>query len=239
LSEHDVDGEELMSTGPVTEAARLEQLSALVDGEMDPAGAAAACAQWRDDVHVRASWHAYHLIGDVLRSDDLAIEPSRDAAFLAAVRERLSREAVVLAPVPAAARRAGERVPRPSGGRADGSGWRWPWVVSTAVAAGFVGVIGTLTVSRQAVPEPAQSSSLASVGSPTLVAATRADAGQAASAAPVAAAPARVLALDESGIVRDPTLDAYLAAHKQFAGSTALGVPSAFLRSATVRSSGR
>ena len=227
-----------MSTAAVTEAALLEQLSALADGEMDPAGVAAACAQWRDDVRVRASRHAYHLIGDVLRSDDLAIEPSRDAAFLAAVRERLSREAVVLAPVPAAARRAGERVPRPSGGRADGSGWRWPWVVSTAVAAGFVGVIGTLTVSRQAVPEPAQAQTLASVGAPTPVAATRTEAGQAASAAAVPA-PTRVLALDEAGVVRDPTLDAYLAAHKQFAGSSALGVPSAFLRSATVRSSGR
>ena len=34
-------------------------------------------------------------------------------------------------------------------------------------------------------------------------------------------------------------LDRYLAAHKQFAGSSALGVPSAFLRSATVETNGR
>ena len=227
-----------MSTGPVTETALLEQLSALADGEMDPAGAAAACALWRDDVRVRASWHAYHLIGDVLRSDDLAIEPSRDAAFLAAVRERLSREAVVLAPVPAAERAARSGRAVHANDRPAASGRRWPWVVSTAVAAGFVGVVGTLTVSRQAGQEPAQAPTLASVGAPTLVATTRADAGSAAVAASVPA-PARVLALDESGVVRDPTLDAYLAAHKQFAGSTALGVPSAFLRSATVRSSGR
>ena len=227
-----------MSTGPVTEAAMLEQLSALADGEMDPGGAAAACAQWRDDVQVRASWHAYHLIGDVLRSEDLAIEPSRDAAFLAAVRDRLSREAVVLAPVPAAGRATSDGKPRHASSRAVGSGWRWPWVVSSAVAAGFVGVIGTLTLSPQPGPQPAQQQTLAGAPAPTLVATPRADAGLATLAASVPA-PTPVLALDESGVVRDPTLDAYLSAHKQFAGSTALGVPSAFLRSATVRTTGR
>jgi sigma-E factor negative regulatory protein RseA len=35
-------------------------------------------------------------------------------------------------------------------------------------------------------------------------------------------------------VLRDARLDRYLAAHKQFAGSSALGVPSSFLRSATV-----
>ncbi|MGZ5132080.1 MAG: sigma-E factor negative regulatory protein, partial [Caldimonas sp.] len=35
-------------------------------------------------------------------------------------------------------------------------------------------------------------------------------------------------------LIRDARLDRYLAAHKQFAGSSALGVPSAFLRSATL-----
>ena len=33
--------------------------------------------------------------------------------------------------------------------------------------------------------------------------------------------------------IRDARLDRYLAAHKQFAGSSALGVPSGFLRNAT------
>ena len=228
-----------MSTGPGTEAALLEQLSALADGELGPAAVASACTQWRDDGEVRAAWHTYHLIGDVLRSEDLAIEPSRDAAFLAAVRDRLSREAVVLAPVPANERAGGRWAPFHSSGRHVASGRRWPWVVSTAVAAGFVGVIGTLTVSRQAGPEPAQAPTLASAGSPAQIAATGGAAGSVATPTTSDSAPARVLALDESGVVRDPTLDIYLAAHKQFAGSTALGVPSAFLRSATVRSSAR
>jgi sigma-E factor negative regulatory protein RseA len=40
-------------------------------------------------------------------------------------------------------------------------------------------------------------------------------------------------------VIRDARLDRYLAAHKQFSGSSALGLPSAFLRSATVESDGR
>ena len=222
-----------MSTGSVTEALLLEQLSALADGEMDSAGAAAACTRWRDDVRVRESWHAYHLIGDVLRSEDLAIEPSRDVAFLAAVRDRLSREAVVLAPAPVVEHGMSDGKTAGANSRLVVASRRWPWVVSSAVAAGFVAVLGTFALTRQAGPEIGESRTVASVGSPTPVA-TRTDVGPA-----TVPAPARSLALDESGVVRDPSLDAYLAAHKQFAGSTALGVPSAFLRSATVRTYGR
>ena len=40
-------------------------------------------------------------------------------------------------------------------------------------------------------------------------------------------------------LIRDARLDQYLAAHKQFGGSSALGVPSGFLRSATYDASER
>jgi sigma-E factor negative regulatory protein RseA len=40
-------------------------------------------------------------------------------------------------------------------------------------------------------------------------------------------------------LIRDSRLDRYLEAHKQFAGTSALGVPSAFLRSATLDSPAR
>ena len=46
-------------------------------------------------------------------------------------------------------------------------------------------------------------------------------------------APEQVVALN-GRMIRDPRLERYLAAHKQFAGTSALGVPSTFLRSATV-----
>ena len=40
-------------------------------------------------------------------------------------------------------------------------------------------------------------------------------------------------------MIRDAQLDRYLAAHKQFAGTSALGVPSAFLRGATLDTASR
>lgn len=104
-------------------------LSALVDGHGD---ADAACSRWRDDPALRRDWHAYHLIGDVMRSEDLATRPARDAAFLAGVRARLAAEPVVLAPT----RR------------------RQAWMVPAAAAAGFAAVAGVMVVVRLSQPAP-------------------------------------------------------------------------------------
>src|SRR5215813_5291888 len=87
-----------MSNGSEGDASALERLSALSDGELDTPGVAHACTLWRDDPVIRSAWHAYHLIGDVLRSDDLAGRPAHDVAFVASLRTRLATEPVVLAP---------------------------------------------------------------------------------------------------------------------------------------------
>ena len=106
-------------------------LSALADG--DAQAAEAACRLWRDDEEARRSWHRYHLIGDVLRSGDLASAPGHDAAFMAELRKRLASEPVVLAP--------GATVPR-----------QRPWLVPAAMAAGFVLVAGVLVLLRGGLP---------------------------------------------------------------------------------------
>jgi sigma-E factor negative regulatory protein RseA len=64
-----------------------------------------------------------------------------------------------------------------------------------------------------------------------------ADAPRVASADAAAPVPATLVLTGK--LLRDAQLDAYLAAHEQFAGSSALGMPSAFLRSATVGAPGR
>ena len=107
-----------------TSEAQRAQLSALCDGDL--AAMEDGCRLWRDDAEARATWHAYHLIGDVLRSEDLATTPTRDAAFMAALRTRLAAEPVVLAP--ARARR------------------RQLWQLPVAAAAGFAAVAGIVTV---------------------------------------------------------------------------------------------
>ncbi|HNK20223.1 MAG TPA: sigma-E factor negative regulatory protein, partial [Piscinibacter sp.] len=81
-------------------AGGAERLSALVDGEAADDDVKQACVDWRGDAKARQSWHAYQLIGDVLRSDDLASAAGRDEAFLRRLRARLADEPVVLAPQP-------------------------------------------------------------------------------------------------------------------------------------------
>jgi sigma-E factor negative regulatory protein RseA len=219
-----------MSNGSEGDASALESLSALSDGELDASAVARACALWRDDGAVRSAWHAYHLIGDVLRSDDLAGHPEHDVAFVASLRTRLAAEPVVLAPeVPSQTH---EPLVQPV--RANGRNSRWSWKAPSAVAAGFVLVAGALVVTR--------------APSPTATATTPSEAPALASAAlPPVAVPA--LAPEPSfmsrrrpgdnKLLRDAQLDRYLAAHQQFAGTTALGVPSGFLRNAAAEAPNR
>lgn len=121
-----------------TDAAR-QSLSALMDGQSSPGEVEQACAAWRVDAEARRCWHSYHLIGDVLRSEDLATRPTGDAAFLQALRTRLADEPVPLAPAP---------LPVRGGGRLRGR-----LMAPVAAAAGFVAVAGVLVVTRVAAPE--------------------------------------------------------------------------------------
>jgi sigma-E factor negative regulatory protein RseA len=214
-----------MSAGFMKGSAEAERLSALVDGETDGAASDAACAGWKADAEVRRTWHAWQLIGDVLRSEDLASSAARDQRFLVALRVRLATEPVILAPA--------ALLPVPESthvGRRASLSHRVAgrWMLPSAIAAGFMLVLGTFAVLRP-------------IGSPANPATTVAQAG----AGVEAASPLREVSIRESSaptsaaavngkLIRDARLDRYLAAHKQFAGTSALGVPSAFLRSATV-----
>ena len=121
-------------------------LSALADGDATDSEAARAFQAWRDDPDARASWHAYQLIGDVLRSDDLAAEPAADEAFLVALRARLADEPVVLAPQP---RLEADPVAVPVAVPASAAGGRARrWQGPVAMAAGFLVVIGGLNIVR-------------------------------------------------------------------------------------------
>ena len=217
----------MMSTDSADRAARLEQLSALADGELGETAAAQACASWRGDSEMRASWHAFHLIGDVLRSEDLAANPARDAGFLAALRVRLETEPVVLAPQPLELPMlpAVQALAVANGARAV----RRPWMAASVVAAGFVAVTGVVVLTRAPATLPAGT---------TLAQAAAGVHAVNASAPMTASADPQVLVANGK-LIRDVRLDRYLAAHKQFAGTSALGVPSGFLRSATADAADR
>lgn len=189
-------------------------LSAMADGEATEGEMRQALQAWRDDEDCRADWHGYTLIGDAMRSDDLiSAGGGHDAHFLSCLRARLADEPVVLAPmsplgpqeVPGAASNV---VPLRAGAR-----WRRVlvshrgWTASAAVAAGCVMAVGAAMVWRSPVPGVAPAGvELAQVQA----VATPASMSEVAAVIPMQ---------------RNPQLDRYLMAHRQFAQGPALAAP--------------
>lgn len=222
-----------MAMDTFDEAAARQALSALADGELVGDAGGTAFTAWRSDSGARRDWHAWHLIGDVLRSEDLASDPRADLDFCVALRARLAAEAVVLAPAAAV-----DVAAQPTPARGDVRVRPARWMFASAAAAGFVLVAGTFAIVR-AVDSPTTAPIALADGSASSVSGAR-ESSAAVAAGPLAepaAPPVAVVA--DSRMIRDAQLDRYLVAHKQFAGTSALGVPSVFLRSATVDSTAR
>jgi len=181
---------------------RGERMSAFVDGESleEMGGVSQFLADLKSDE--RAAWSAYHLIGDALRSDDLAVSPARSSAFMAAFSERFEAEAHVLAPaaLPAAAAKA-------RGG-----------MLRRRVMPAFAVAAAAATLTWIVVPQ------LQGVGgrSGTQVASVApVDSMQRVALASVPAATTRT-PIVEANIIRDADLDQYLEAHQQFSQQPAM-----------------
>ncbi|TXC65488.1 hypothetical protein FSC37_03410 [Piscinibacter aquaticus] len=190
---------------------RDEILSALVDGEAGREDVAKATAARRSDAELRRTWHAYQLIGDVLRSDDRQ-RPRARRAIRAATARPAGRRAGGAGAAAGGDGLAGRRPIGPSlacrcgrGGRLRGRGRRAGGAAGAVARAGTVGGPGPSSI----VP--------------------------ATTMAPMGAEPAgeHAVLVTDGQLIRDARLDRYLAAHQRFAGASALGVPSSFLRSAT------
>lgn len=71
--------------------AKHELLSALMDGQLQGTAFADAVGHATHDAAAQADWHCYHLVGDVLRSPELA-DCAGDAGFLSRFQARLAQE---------------------------------------------------------------------------------------------------------------------------------------------------
>lgn len=197
----------------MTSHARGDWLSSLADGEVSADQVDHACGQWRSDDSLRRDWHAYQLIGDALRSDDLCASPVRDAQFLCALRGRLAAEPI---PLPSRPLPVEGLVSRPR-----------RWLTPAAVVAGFA-VVGASVVALRpgatgptgwnepiAAVQPSVRDSMYRVGS--------------------ASAPStpQVGAIDGQ-VIRDARLDAYFDAHRGAAGPMPSAVPGGALRSVEI-----
>lgn len=207
---------------PVPQDALRERVSRLVDGDADPQEAAQLCRQWADDPLARAAWHEYHLIGDVLRSEELAVPAAHQSDFLAQLRQRLQHEPAIVAPAPVARTAARRRPPR--------------WLGGAAIAAGFVAVAGVLVVSRMPSGGVEAAAPALAQQAPSLADGLR----RAAVADPSAqAAAASAVPADEAGVIRDARIDQYFEAHRGMRALPAAAVPGGGLRNVEALVPGR
>lgn len=198
------------------EMQRREAISALTDGQLSGEELAQTLDLLRSDDAAVETWHGYHLVGDVLRGGAFC-DSGRDTAFLQRLRVNLEQE-VVAAP----ARQVDvSGVDRPS---ANDAHVNWRWVAGLAVMA-VAGTVGWMSAPgpRQPVDIPA----LAQLPAPApslgyVVAGERLEASS-----------------RQQAMIRDPKLDQWLAAHRQFGGASALQMPAGFVRNATFEGAAR
>lgn len=185
-----------------------ELISALADGQLHGEEFARAVQAVTGDDQARASWHAYHLIGDVLRSPELA-QAGPDTAFLDRLQARLGAESIApaaLSPLqPADVGTIKVQLP------ANDPSFRWKLV------AGFASVAAVAAIAWSAV-----GSSGGVSGSAELA---RAPGNM--------PSPVMLAGGERQVMIRDTRLDELMAAHRQFGGTSALQMPSGFLRNAT------
>lgn len=176
---------------------RGERLSAFVDGEsFDDSGDLSQFLSGFTQKD-RAAWSNYHLIGDALRSDDLAASPAASSAFMNAFSARFEAEAHVFAPA---------AIPAASAERARSGMFRRRVVPAFAVAAAAATLTWIVVPQLQGVDNH---------GGVQMASVSSSDHVQRVAMASVPAATLRSPVV-EANIIRDASLDQYLEAHQQF-----------------------
>jgi sigma-E factor negative regulatory protein RseA len=214
--------------GVKNQALKREMVCALADGQLRGQDFADTVESVHSNLDARTAWQSYHVIGDVLRSPELA-QHAGDNDFLARFQSRLAADVSAQAAyrgvrdgfkgaslasdahdlrVHSAVREAS----------ANESAFAWKLAAGFASLAAVVAIGWSMTNGFGGSADGAQ---LARAVSP----------GQTSST---------VLAGSEPAVmIRDPNLDALMAAHKQFGGTTALQMPTGFLRNATFEGAAR
>jgi sigma-E factor negative regulatory protein RseA len=143
-----------MGQGDVMEKMQTQELiSALADGQLQGEAFALGVAAATGDPQAREAWHTYHLIGDVLRSGELAAG-TMPTVFLSRLQLRLQQEGR-----PGAGREAATAVrpPRPQQQAANDASFRWKVAAGLASVAAVAAIGWSVAGGSLAVkPEQAQ-----------------------------------------------------------------------------------
>lgn len=222
----------------------LEQVSALVDGQLqgqDFAGAVEAVGMRED---LRENWQIYHIVGEVLRSGVHA--PCTDSQrFMIRLRQELATlPGGASAPVVSI----GSRGATPVRNRPEAANepvFRWKMMAGVATVAAAA-VIGWTWIGQVPASDPVAGSQVAQQqAQPAAPVAVAAEAPSVLAAAASAGAPAsagsRTRVMVGNGapqlMLRDARLDALLEAHQQASGASQM--PAGFLRNATFEAPSR
>jgi sigma-E factor negative regulatory protein RseA len=182
-----------------------EQISAFADGEIDIQQLSALMIDVRQEQHFE-TWNLYHQIGDVLRSDEMAQNGSKD--FNATLFARLSSEPAYLLAAPLPADMSTRAVPL--GSMTSNSPGR-RLVRSSRMISGIAAGVAVLYFGGAYLVQGGGDG--ASVN--RLTAWTR----QAPDSASLLAKNTAVGSSPQIVVMRDPQIDAYLIAHQQFSPS--------------------
>lgn len=192
-----------------------EQMSALMDGALTADECASTVTQVSSDPGMRASWDTYHLVGDVLRQPTQRAR-AHDPEFLNRLRVRLATEALGHAQAEAVSTPVLPVLQAPPATvsvKHSANDGQWRLVV------GLASVMLVATLIWQGLPWGDMAGGNAG-----------AQMAQQQAQPTIATAPV---------MIRDPQLDALLAAQRQFSGTPTFHTPAGFLRNATFENGGR
>jgi len=193
-----------------------EQLSALADGQLQGDELAQAL-EFAAQAEGQATWQLYQLVGDVLRSPELALHQQGNHSMVMRVREQLAQEPMH-GRLPEAAPAVEQVVRAETAVAANASVFRWKMAAGFASLAAVAAIGWSALAGIQGAQSTSAGAQLAAAPAP---------------AQPVAPAVAVAGADGQQVMIRDPRLDELLAAHRQFGNTSALQMPAGFLRNAT------
>jgi len=212
-----------------------ERISALVDGQLQGDEFVQALDDLASSPEARSRWDTFHLLGDVMRSGEQQVRP-HDADFVHRLRQRLVLETIEIIAVPAVGIRAGGQKHSKIVSANEGSWRRVAGFASVALAGvlAWQALHWANSVDSSATPQLAQQNAVPSLQAAS--SAVLADVRPAAVGQPLIrsdGSSALALTSEVPVMIRDPKLDALLAAHRQFGGTSALQMPAGFLQRAT------
>lgn len=214
-------------------------LSALVDGEIDPAELDQVLAEFGEQSDAFANWHAYQVIGDVLRSSAAAVSRQAPQAFLADIHAKLRIEADVQSADLSEAPKHAIRISaagHPQVFAANDAVFRWKLVAGLASLAAVMAV-GWTVLGRAPAGAGGSDAQLALTAPVSSRNASPSVQAVAATTLPTGAA--MVVNTTQGALIRDAQLEALMAEHRQNGGMSALQMPAGFLRNATYEAPGR